>query len=74
MDEGDRNAEHGEKVDVVDGAVERINTPCRGVVDQVVSCRAFAIGLFAYKSLILLVTVSRVLFRPYPTYGRGIAY
>lgn len=41
MDEGDGDTEHGEEVDVVDGAVQRINAPCRTFVDEVVPTRAF---------------------------------
>lgn len=41
MDEGDGDTEHGEEVDVVDGAVQRINAPCGTLVDEVVATRAF---------------------------------
>jgi hypothetical protein len=33
VDEGDADAEHREKVDVVYCSVERVNTPCRRGVD-----------------------------------------
>jgi len=37
VDEGDADTEHWEEVDVVYGSVERVDTPCWGVVDQVVA-------------------------------------
>ena len=40
-DEGDGDAEHGEEVDVVDGAVQRVNAPCGTFVDEVVATRTF---------------------------------
>ena len=41
VDKGNGDTKHGEEVDVVDGAVQRINAPCRTFVNEVVATRAF---------------------------------
>ena len=45
--ETDGDAEHGEEVGEVDGAVEGVDDPCGRVVDEVVSRCAGRVGLFA---------------------------
>ncbi len=49
-DEGDGDAEHGEEVGVVYGAVEGIDDPGRRGGDEVVSGAAGGVGFFAYES------------------------
>ena len=48
--EGDRYAEHGEQMRVVDGSIQRVYAPCWRVVDEILFRRACAVGFLADES------------------------
>jgi hypothetical protein len=49
-DERDRHAEHREQMGVIDCAVQRVNTPRRLIVDEILLGRPFRVRLFSQES------------------------